>query len=345
MLAIRAKSNGIEIEFTEPLKEGDGWNASDYDINQWTYVPTIDYGGPKIDERKLHIVSVNISEDRTRVFLELSGMKAEHVVYIHLLKHFVSAAGRQLWSTEGWYTMNNIPENNIGFHRNQTQSYAANTLTETEKQAGWKLLFDGNSMDEWKRFKTSDIGKSWIIEDDAITLDAKKNATGQWYVEDRGDLITKDEYENYELSLEWKISNCGNSGIMFNVVESDDYGNTWETGPELQILDNVCHPDSRFPTHRAGDLYDMIECRYVTVKPAGEWNSVRLIKIGGKMEHWLNGVKVIEYEMYTPVWDRMIANSKFKDMPGFGRAKKGHIALQDHGDARVAFRNIKIKEL
>ncbi len=345
MLAIRAKTNGVEIEFTEPLKEGDGWNFSDYDIKQWSYVPTIDYGGPKIDEEKLRIRSVNISEDRKKVFLELSGMKKDRVVYIHLLKHFVSAAGRQLWSTEGWYTMNSIPENANGLKRQQPITYFGNTLTGEEKEAGWKLLFDGVSMSEWKRFKDPDIGKSWIVEDHTITLDAKQNAEGQWHVEDRGDLITVEEYENYELNLEWKISNCGNSGIMFNVVESDDYGNTWETGPEMQILDNTCHPDSRFPTHRAGDLYDMIECSYVTVKPAGEWNSVRLIKNGGKMEHWLNGVKVVEYEMYTPAWDEMIANSKFKDMPGFGRATKGHIALQDHGDARVAFRNIKILEL
>jgi len=345
MLAIRAKSNGIEIEFTEPLNEGDGWNASDYDVKQWRYVPTIDYGGPKVEEEDLRILSVNISEDHKRVFLELSGMKTDRVVYLHLLKHFVSVAGRQLWSTESWYTMNSIPANAQGLRRQKPHAYPVNTLTEEEKREGWKLLFDGKSISHWKRFKNPDLGKSWIIEDDAITLDARKNADGAWHVEDRGDLITKEEFENYELNLEWKISNCGNSGIMFNVVESDEYGNTWETGPEMQILDNTCHPDSRFPTHRAGDLYDMLECTYVTVKPAGEWNSVRLIKNGGKMEHWLNGVKVVEYEMYTPIWDRMIANSKFKGMPGFGKYRKGHIALQDHGDARVAYRNIKILEL
>ena len=112
----------------------------------------------------------------------------------------------------------------------------------------------------------------------------------------------------------------------------------------MQVLDNTCHPDTRFTTHKAGDLYDMIACKYITVKPAGEWNKVRLIKNKGKVEHWLNGVKVVEYEMYTDQWLAMIKASKFKDMPGFGRAPKGKIALQDHGD-KVWYRNIKIKTL
>ena len=128
-------------------------------------------------------------------------------------------------------------------------------------------------------------------------------------------------------------------------MESDDYSETWQTGPEMQVLDNTCHPDARFKTHRAGDLYDMVESTYERVKPAGEWNQARLIKKDGKVEHWLNGVKIVEYEMYNDTWDTMIANSKFKDMPGFGKAKKGHIALQDHGDAQVWFRDIKIRNL
>jgi cytochrome c len=118
----------------------------------------------------------------------------------------------------------------------------------------------------------------------------------------------------------------------------------WQTGPEMQVLDNSCHPDTRFSSHRAGDLYDLIECKYVTVKPAGEWNKVRIIKNNGQVEHWLNGVKVVEFEMYTDQWLEMINKSKFKDMPDFGRAQKGKISLQDHGD-RVWYRNIKIKTL
>jgi cytochrome c len=128
------------------------------------------------------------------------------------------------------------------------------------------------------------------------------------------------------------------------VVESKDHDYVWQTGPEMQVLDNSCHPDARFVTHRAGDLYDMIECKYATVKPAGEWNKVRIIKNNGHVEHWLNGVKVVEYEMNTDAWKEMISKSKFKDMKGFGLAAKGRIALQDHGNT-VWYKNIKIKTL
>ncbi|MDX1406534.1 MAG: family 16 glycoside hydrolase [Saprospiraceae bacterium] len=344
ILAVRAKSNGVELEFTEPLREGDGWDTRDFDVRQWQYVPTADYGGPKVNEERLRVVSANVSADRQRVFLELAGMKADRVVYVHLLDQYVSAEGGQLWSTEAWYTMNQIPVDLPGARTRPSQEYGPNILTRSEQDAGWKLLFDGKTAEGWKRYGMDGIGDSWVIEDGAWKLDARKNAEGKWYVEDRGDLMTVDSYENFELSLEWKISNCGNSGIIFNVVESEEYDYPWQTGPEMQILDDACHPDSRYPTHRAGDLYDMLECAYVTVKPAGQWNKVRLIKRDGKVEHWLNGVKVVAYEMYTDEWDKMVAASKFAEMEGFGKARRGHIVLQDHGDAQVWFRDIKIRE-
>jgi len=111
----------------------------------------------------------------------------------------------------------------------------------------------------------------------------------------------------------------------------------------MQILDNTCHPDTKYVTHRAGDLYDMIETSHVTVKPAGEWNKVRIIKVNGEVEFWLNGYKVVEFTMYNEDWNNLIFKSKFKDWEGFGMAKKGHLALQDHGD-RIWFRNVKILE-
>ena len=156
--------------------------------------------------------------------------------------------------------------------------------------------------------------------------------------------MTDGEYQDYELSLEWKIDACGNSGIIFNVVEDAKYNNTYLTGPEMQVLDNSCHPDAKIIKHRAGDLYDLISCSTETVKPAGEWNHARIISDKAKMQFWLNGTKVVEFTMHTPQWDEMVANSKFKTMPDFGDAMKGHIALQDHGD-QVWFRNIKIREL
>lgn len=343
ILAVRAKSNGVEIEFTEPLREGDGWDVRDWEVKQWKYVPTKDYGGPKVDNLALPVVKASVSRDRKKVSLHLPGMKPGHVLYIHLKDPYVSNAGRQLWSTEAWYTMNQIPSNDpVIIYPNPV--FAMNTLTPSEVQDGWKLLFDGKTTNGWHNFNKSTIGSSWKVVDGTLMLDARQNPDGHWQAPDGGDILAEGEYENFELNLDWKIAPCGNSGIIYNVIESPKYEYVWQTGPEMQVLDDVCHPDTRFSSHRAGDLYDLIPCKYVTVKPAGEWNKVRIIKNNGHVEHWLNGVKVVEYDMYTDEWLKMIANSKFRDMPDFGRAKKGKIALQDHGD-RVWYRNIRIKSL
>lgn len=336
MLAVRAKSNGIEIEFTEPLKHGDGWDISNFQIKQWYYLPTVEYGGPKLDLKDLKILSTNVSEDRKKVFLELQGMKPNHVIYVKLLKAFVSENDYELWATEAWYTMNQIPENLPG-EKFSAPALQTNALSDAEKTEGWKLLFDGKSTKGWRNFKKQSIGSGWVVDNGALHLTARKGYDG-------GDIITEETFENFELSLEWKIGPCGNSGIFFNVVENEDYDHVWQTGPEMQVLDNSCHPDAKIAKHRAGDLYDLIECKYVTVKPAGQWNHVRIIVNNGHLEHWLNGRKVVETEMWTEEWKTMFANSKFKDMPGFGAARNGHIALQDHGD-RVWFRNIKIRAL
>lgn len=342
MLAVRAKSNGVEIEFTEAIGENYGNRAEDYEIKQWYYLPTKEYGGPKMNETKLPIKSVNISEDRKKVFLELGEMKAKHVVYIRLAGTFVSQKNQELWSTECWYTMNKIPADNLGFTR-PTATQPLNTLSEAEKAAGWELLFDGKTTNGWRNFRKETIGSAWKVDDNALAL-TKAQGNDGWQVKDGGDIITDKAYENYELTIEWKIQNCGNSGIIFNVFEDENFDYVWQTGPEMQVLDNLCHPDSRIRTHRASDLYDMIECNRVTVKPAGAWNQARLVINNGKAEHWLNGRKVVEYEMFTKEWEAMIAKSKFKDMKGFGTYKKGHISLQDHGDL-VWYRNIKIMEL
>jgi cytochrome c len=343
MLAVRAKSDGMEIEFTQPLPEGIGWEAGEYHVEQWRYVPTIEYGGPKVDLEKLPVRSANVSADRRRVFLELGGMKSNHVVYLRIPSWWTSEDGQELWATECWYTLNIIPSGNLG-KKTEPVVIAPNTLTESEKKAGWKLLFDGKTLDGWRNYGKATIGSDWVVEDGSMHLNATQHPDGHWQTVDGGDIITDGEYENFELSLEWKISPCGNSGIFYNVVESDEYEYGYQTGPEMQVLDNTCHPDAFFPAHRAGDLYDMIECEYETVNPANEWNRVRLISRDGNVEHWLNGRRVVAFQMHNAEWEKMIANSKFHDWPGFGKAKKGHISLQDHGD-KVWFRNIKIREL
>lgn len=343
MLAVRAKSNGVELEFTEPLNERDGWNTEEYEVQQWRYIPTKNYGGPKIDETDLKVKSASVSADRKKVFLEIDGIKEGHVVYVRLLGPWVSQNGNGLWSTEAWYTMNQIPSEE-GTVTSAPAPTPNNTLTASEQADGWELLFDGKTLNGWRNYRKETIGSGWIVDQGAIHLNAKPRDDGGWQAKDGGDILTDKEYENYILELEWKVGNCGNSGIIYNVIESEDYDYVWQTGPEMQVLDNTCHPDAKIRTHRAGDLYDMIETKFVTVRPAGEWNQVRLVQRNGQVEHWLNGYKVVEFSIGTPEWDAMKAKSKFKDWEGFGSVTKGKISLQDHGDP-IWYRNIRIKEL
>ena len=220
---------------------------------------------------------------------------------------------------------------------------ASAEMTSLPDAEGWIELFDGKTTRGWRNYMKNEIGESWVVKDGALTLEVVEDGDHTRSL-DGGDIITEGQYENFELSLEWKISACGNSGIMFNVVEGEQYERTFHTGPEVQVLDNTCHPDARIRTHRAGDLYDLIACSEEVVKPAGEWNLVGIRIKDGDAEFYLNGEKVVEFTMFDKNWEAMIAKSKFKDMPGFGKFRKGHIALQDHDNA-VAFRNIKLREL
>ena len=335
MLAVRAKSNGLELEFTAPIEAGSGQTAEEYRLQQWYYLPTENYGGPKMDLQDLAIKSIHISEDRKKVFLEIPGIKTGHMIHVRIYQPFRSAEQQSLWTTEAWYNMNQIPTNSPGF-TNQVEAMAHNTLTPEESAQGWELLFDGKTTAGWRNFQRERISRAWKVVDGTLTLDPE--------VDDGGDIVTEKQYQDYELVLEWKIATGGNSGIMYHVLEDTSYTRPWHTGPEMQILDNLRHNDGRIETHRSGDLYDLIACKFVTANGPNQWNKVRIISNGGKMSFWQNGYEVVSFEMHTPEWDQMIAKSKFKDKPGFGKSKKGHIALQDHGD-RVWFRNIKIRQL
>lgn len=203
---------------------------------------------------------------------------------------------------------------------------------------------DGSSFDGWKGYKTDDIPNSWTIDDGAIHFKPTKDSEGK-ITSERGDIITVAEYDNFELSLEWKISECGNSGIFFNVVEADEHKQTYSTGPEMQVLDNTCHPDAdNGPDRFAGANYALHPPSVDNTKPAGEWNSAKLIVNGDHVQHWLNGEKVVDYQMHSEDWSAKVAASKFADFPGYATGKSGHIALQDHADP-VWFRNIEIKKL
>ncbi len=344
MLSVSACSNGVEIIFTEALDPNDGWDKQDYLIKQWYYKPTEEYGGPKLDEKELKIVSVNVSKDRRRVFLELAGMKANHVVYIRLMGAWISENQNELWTTEAWYTMNHIPENKQGFQTTPHSKVQDNQLTDLEKQEGWKLLFDGKTTNGWRNFKKKTIGSSWKIKDEALSLVPDKKSANGWQMRDGGDIITTEKFKNFELKLWWKVAENGNSGIMYNVVEDSQYNYVWETGPEMQVLDNPGHPDGKIAKHQAGDLYDLLSCKFITVKPAGKWNKVSIRVKDGLVAHWLNGYKVVEYQLWNEEWKALVAGSKFVKMPGFAKAKKGHISLQDHGN-QVWYKNIKIRKL
>lgn len=205
-----------------------------------------------------------------------------------------------------------------------------NTLSAAEKADGWRLLFDGKSLDGWRAFTSPTPPAGW------------KAVNGELVRQDRGgDLMTVDRFADFELRLEWKVSKGGNSGIMFRVT--DQGAQTYETGPEFQILDNAGHKDGQDPITSAGSNYAMHPPVRDVTKPVGEWNEVRLIVQGAHVEHWLNGVKLLEYELWSDDWTTRMKASKFVKMPHYGRAKSGHIVLQDHGDV-VWYRNIKIRD-
>jgi hypothetical protein len=220
---------------------------------------------------------------------------------------------------------------------------ALNTLTPQEKKDGVILLFDGKSTDQWRGYNKTDFPKGWVINDNAIhCIGSGKGEAGQG-----GDIITKEKFKNYELTLEWKISEGGNSGIFYLAQEIPGEP-IWKSAPEMQVLDNVKHPDAKLGVdgnRQAGSLYDLISAKPQNAKPAGEWNSVKIMVYKGTVVHYQNGVQVLEYHLWTDDWKKMCANSKFKDFPYFvDTATEGFIGLQDHGDD-VWYRNIKIKKL
>jgi hypothetical protein len=204
-------------------------------------------------------------------------------------------------------------------------------------------LFDGKSTKGWHKYGGGPVGSAWKIHGGTLYLDATEKEHGK--IKGGGDIVTDEEFENFDLHLEWKISKGGNSGIMFCVHEdTTKYKNPYETGPEMQVLDNDGHPDGKIPKHRAGDLYDLIACRKETVKPVGEWNQVEIKLLNGKLDFVLNGENVVSTTMWDDNWNKMVAHSKFKTMPGFATFRKGHIDLQDH-DCTVWYRNITLKKL
>jgi hypothetical protein len=207
-----------------------------------------------------------------------------------------------------------------------------------ENKKGWISLFDGKTTKGWHSYGKSVAGEAWKVEDGILHLDAGKNLSA-------GDIVTDESFDNFDLKLEWKISKNGNSGIIFYIQdEPKKYDYIWFTGPEMQVLDNDGHSDGKIIKHRAGNLYDLIEGKEGVVKAVGEWNQVEIISNKGKLDLMLNGVTVVSTTVGDDNWRSLIAGSKFKTKPDFGKVFSGHIGLQDHGN-EVWFRDIKIKKL
>ena len=214
---------------------------------------------------------------------------------------------------------------------------APNTLTDAEKKAGWILLFDGHSLDGWRAYKKSDAaGLRWKIDDNSLSLPAQTEPGTR-----AGDILSKDTFEQFELSVDWKVAPGSNSGIKYFVLEDRDSA----IGHEYQVIDDERHPDAKVGPHRqTAAFYDVLPASDRPLKPAGEWNSTRIVVRGQTIEHWLNGKKVLQYELNSPALNAAIEKSKFKGIERFGKRQNGHLLLQDHGD-QVWFRNIKIRRL
>ena len=213
----------------------------------------------------------------------------------------------------------------------QDHAQVTNALTSAEKAAGWRLLFDGHTTNGWRGYMREGMPEGWQAVDGALTRVGRA-----------GDIITTESYGNFELSLEWKVGPGGNSGVFYRAMEGPDA--IYMVAPEMQVLDDAGHPDGRSPLTSAGSNYGLHPAERGVVRPAGEWNEARIIVDGDHVEHWLNGVKMVDYELGSPDWAELVANSKFVEWPEYGTATEGHVGLQDHGDW-AAFRNIKIRPL
>jgi hypothetical protein len=208
-----------------------------------------------------------------------------------------------------------------------------NSTTVHAVQSGYKSLFDGQTMNGWRTYQNKPAD-SWAVQDGALYC---KGGGGK-----RADLITAGEYENFDLSLDWKISPQGNSGIIYMVTE--EYPAAYLSGPEYQIIDDVHFPEHLEEWQKTGANYAMDAAPAAAPNPAGEWNHTRIVVNNGHVEHWLNGKKIVDYQLWTNEWKAKKASGKWKDAAGYGQSKKGHIDLQDHG-SEAWFKNIEIKEL
>jgi hypothetical protein len=207
----------------------------------------------------------------------------------------------------------------------------ANTLTDIERAQGWRLLFDGRSMDGWRGYMSETLPDGWKAVDGLLTRTARA-----------GDIITNEKFRDFELAFDFNVAPGGNSGIFYRAIEGPEL--IYYAAPEYQVLDDAAHRDGSSPLTSTGANYAINPAPPGFTKPAGEWNSGRIIVNGNHVEHWLNGQQVVEYELGSADWGKRVAASKFNQWPEYGKASEGHIGIQDHG-SMVQYRNIKIRVL
>lgn len=222
-------------------------------------------------------------------------------------------------------------------------SCGSNKLNEKKNTDKTIAIFDGATTTGWHTYGKNIAGAKWEVADNALHLKPYDNKKPG--VELFNDLVTDLEYDNFDLQLDWKISDSGNSGIVLYVNENPSIAPfSWNTGIEMQVLDIIGNEDSKSYRHDVGDLYDLVACSAHPANPANEWNHVEIISFNGRLDFYLNKKPILTARLWDDKWKTMIAGSKFKDMPGFGTFKKGHIALQDHGD-EVWYKNIMLRKL
>ncbi len=338
-LHMRAEPDGFTVTFTEALDTDALPALDDILVRQWFYHPTEQYGGPKYGQQDLPVGGLSLSPDRRSLRLRIGGLKPGYVVYLRLPEDLQSAQGQQAWTREAWYTLNAIPEQ---------ESIQRSSFSERPTGDEWIELFDGKSLDGWRNYGSKEL-EGWVVEEGSLAY--KPGSIPMWpmikgaaFGGGSGDLIYgRERFRNFELNLEWKIAEGGNSGIFY-LVTDEAHNMPWETGPEMQVLDNDGHADGQIETHRAGDLYDLIAASPETIKEPGQWNEVRIRIQDNHIEHWLNGEKVVSVKRGGPEWTALVAASKFNAMPDFGLSDEGYIVLQDHGDP-VWYRNVRLRRL
>jgi len=218
-----------------------------------------------------------------------------------------------------------------------------NVLSAAEENAGWRLLFDGESTAEWRGYNSDTFpDRGWRVESGQLIVEQ----SGTEEAGLGGDIVTDESFASFELKLDFMLSDTANSGIFYRVIENPDEA-IWNNAPEYQLLDDsvyIAMGTMDMTTHLTGDNYDLHAAVTRPAVPVGEWNSARIIVDGSHVEHWLNGEKTVEYEFWSPDWEARVAASKFAEFPAYGRTQTGPIGLQDHGH-EVRFRNIKVRTL